>query len=79
MIEFVNTAIKENQCFSLKDLAINGHDVISLGLNEGEDIGEALNCALNAVIDGSVKNEKGKLIELVKSRFDITWGIGNEK
>lgn len=72
MMEFVNTAIKENQCFSLKDLAINGHDVISLGLNEGEDIGEALNCALNAVIDGSVKNEKGKLIELIKSRFDIT-------
>lgn len=72
MMEFVNTAIKENQCFSLKDLAINGHDVISLGLNEGEDIGEALNCALSAVIDGSVKNEKGKLIELIKSRFDIT-------
>ena len=72
MMEFVNTAIKENQCFSLKDLAINGHDVISLGLNEGEDIGEALNYALNAVIDGSVKNEKGKLIELIKSRFDIT-------
>lgn len=72
MMEFVNTAIKENQCFSLKDLAINGHDVISLGLNEGEDIGEALNCALNAVIDGSVKNEKGKLIELIKSRFDVT-------
>ena len=71
MMEFVNTAIKENQCFSLKDLVINGHDVISLGLNEGEDIGEALNCALNAVIDGSVKNEKGKLIELIKGRFDI--------
>ena len=71
MIEFVNTTIKENQCFSLKDLAINGHDVISLGMDEGEDIGEALNYALNAVIDGSVKNEKGKLIELIKSRFDI--------
>lgn len=69
MLEFVNKAIEERQCFSLRDLAINGHDIISLGLNEGEEVGEALNYALNAVIEGSVENEKGKLIELIKVNF----------
>lgn len=71
MLEFVNKAIEERQCFSLRDLAINGHDIISLGLNEGEEVGEALNYALNAVIEGSVENEKRKLIELIKSQFDF--------
>lgn len=56
---------KEKQCFSLKDLAISGKDLIDNGFEEGEKIGKALNTALESVINGEVKNEKEELIELV--------------
>ena len=56
------------QCFSLKDLNLNGHDVSSLGLT-GKSIGTALNFALEAVIDGT-ENNKEVLIKLIKENAD---------
>ncbi len=53
--------IESDECFSLKDLNINGNDLIKEGFS-GKKIGAALSCALEAVIDGKVKNEKGELI-----------------
>lgn len=54
--------IASEQCFSLKDLNINGRDFIEIGL-KGKQIGTALEMLLNAVIDGKVKNEKALLLE----------------
>ena len=54
--------LSEKQCFSLKDLSINGNDLITLGL-KGKEIGDTLKSLLEAVIDGKVENEKQKLIE----------------
>ncbi len=53
--------IKNEQCFSLKDLKINGHDLMASGF-EGREIGEALNTALESVIDGKTDNEKEALL-----------------
>ena len=60
--EIARQAIEENQCFSLKDLAVNGRDMISLGL-KGKDIGTALDELLKAVIDEKCANDKESLIE----------------
>ena len=49
-------------CVSLKDLAVNGRDMISLGL-EGKKIGAALEYLLDRVLGGSLPNEKNKLLE----------------
>lgn len=57
--------IAQQQCFSLKDLAVNGRDFVELGL-KGKDIGTALDMLLEAVIDGKVANEKELLIEYYK-------------
>ncbi|MGN0447148.1 MAG: CCA tRNA nucleotidyltransferase [Acutalibacteraceae bacterium] len=54
--------LSEKQCFSLKDLSVNGNDLITLGL-KGKEIGDTLKSLLEAVIDGKVENEKLKLIE----------------
>ena len=54
--------IEENQCFSLKDLAVKGNDMISLGL-KGKDIDTALDELLRAVIEEKCDNDKGSLIE----------------
>ncbi len=53
--------IESEECFSLKDLKINGNDLIKEGFR-GKEIGTALSSALEAVIDGNLKNEKDELI-----------------
>ncbi|MBE6775794.1 MAG: CCA tRNA nucleotidyltransferase [Ruminococcaceae bacterium] len=53
--------IKNEECFSLRDLKIDGNDLIREGFR-GKEIGSALSAALEAVIDGRVKNEKEALL-----------------
>lgn len=55
-------------CFTLSDLSINGKDLEELGYLEGIDIGNLLNDALNAVIEGICKNEKKELIQYIKEK-----------
>lgn len=59
--------LASQQCFTLKDLAISGHDVLALGIPEGRQVGEALQKALDAVIDGAVDNEKEALARYLTS------------
>ena len=60
----INEIINEKECFSFKQLAINGNDLLSLGI-KGKEIGEALQKALTAVIDEKVENEKSELLKYV--------------
>ena len=60
--DIVREIIEENACFSLKDLAVNGKDLINLGISPGKRIGEILTTLLNCVIDGELENEKEALI-----------------
>lgn len=68
MGEILNEILEENECFSLKDLAINGNDLISLGIPIGKQIGETLNILLNMVINDEIKNNKEELIKYVNER-----------
>lgn len=52
--------LDEQTCFSLKDLAMNGHDLIEMGVS-GKRVGEILQIILNAVMDGEVANENSEL------------------
>lgn len=61
--QILEEVLQENECFSLKDLAINGDDVKKMmRLKEGKDIGYWLNEILNKVIDGELKNDRNELI-----------------
>jgi hypothetical protein len=59
--EIARQIIEENQCFSLKDLAVNGKDMITLGL-KGKYIGLALDELLKAVIEERCSNDKESLL-----------------
>ncbi len=59
--------LAEKQCFSLKDLAVNGNDVKALGL-EGPQIGSALSDLLNGVLDGEVPNERSALLRRLSEK-----------
>ena len=56
----------ENQCFSLKQLAVNGRDIIDMGVTGGKQIGRLLNLLLDSVIDGTLPNEKAALLAAAK-------------
>ena len=59
------TEIEERKdCFTLKDLAINGDTLISLGVPKGKEIGRLLGELLSLVMDGTLKNEKEALTEM---------------
>ena len=68
-VEAVRQALlAQAACFSLKDLAVNGRDLLSLGLT-GREIGQALEYCLNAVIDERLPNEKQPLLEELRQRY----------
>lgn len=53
-----------DECYSLKDLKVNGNDLLALGL-KGKKIKEALENLLDRVIRGEIPNDKEKLIEVL--------------
>jgi tRNA nucleotidyltransferase (CCA-adding enzyme) len=57
---------QENLSFSLKDLAVNGNDLISLGFS-GSDVGKYLKLLMEAVLNEQVKNSKPELIQHLNS------------
>lgn len=57
-------ANKEAYC--IKDLAINGTDIIKLGIEPGPQILKILNACLDLVIDEKIKNNKTDLTDIVK-------------
>lgn len=60
--------LKNDECFSLKDLAINGRDLIDAGIAQGTKIGETLNKLLEIVIDDPSKNNKEVLLEIIRKK-----------
>lgn len=58
--------IDEKACFSLKDLAVKGIDLILAGATPGKELGVALDDLLDAVICGRVENQKEKLLDFYK-------------
>ena len=56
-----------NGCYSLRQLAINGNDLIELGLKPGPVIKDLLEGYLNDVIEGKVENTRRDLLAKVKS------------
>lgn len=55
--------LQEQECFSLKDLVVNGNDLKkTMNLKEGKNVGYWLNEILKRVMDGELKNNRDDLI-----------------
>lgn len=55
------------ECFQLKDLAVNGQDLINIGFQKDSSIGTLLDQLLEAVIENPGLNTKEQLLALAKS------------
>lgn len=54
--------IQKEECFCLKDLKVNGNDLINAGIPAGKKLGQTLELLLEAVINEEVVNEKNALL-----------------
>ncbi|WP_244835393.1 CCA tRNA nucleotidyltransferase [Clostridium sp. BJN0001] len=67
----LNEILEDKECFTLKDLNINGKDIINLGITDGKCIGKILNDVLNLVIKNPDLNNKDKIIKYIKVTYKL--------
>jgi putative nucleotidyltransferase with HDIG domain len=60
----VEKILEEKQAFSLKDLAINGKDLIGIGIPPGKSIGIILGELLETVLDDPAQNNRETLLAI---------------
>lgn len=65
----LNDIINARECFTIKDLYINGKDLMELGIKQGKEIGIVLNNLFEIVLDDPKLNDKSKLIDIIKSNY----------
>lgn len=61
--------LAKEQAVSVKELAIDGRDLLSLGVKQGKQIGELLNSLLDIVLEEPEKNTKEILLAFVKETY----------
>ena len=59
----LDEVIAQQECFRLADLAVNGRDLMAMGIAEGAQIGSILNGLLDQVIDGLLPNDRDTLLQ----------------
>ena len=57
----------ERACLTVKDLAVNGHDLMALGFT-GKAIGQTLNALLEQVLEESLPNERSALLDAAQRK-----------
>ena len=59
----------EDACLSLRTLAVDGDDLMALGIPKGKRIGEMLHTLLDEVIEERLPNEKNALLQAARERM----------
>ena len=68
-LELLENIIKNNDAITIKDIAINGSDLINIGIKDGKEIGNILKFLLDIVHKEPKKNNKDILIDIVKFEY----------
>lgn len=66
MLRLLAEAKAAHACFSVKDLAVKGHDITALGY-QGPEVGAALRQLVEAVQEGLLPNEREALLDYLAS------------
>jgi len=65
-MQWIREALTSGDAFSLRDLAIDGNDLIRMGLSPGPEFGALLNKCLDCVLENPDFNQKDQLTVLLK-------------
>lgn len=63
VLNLSNEILRDKECFKLKDLQINGLDLIDIGIKQGREIGQILNKLLQMVLEDKIENNREDLIK----------------
>lgn len=66
---YYEKVLEENQCITIKDLAITGKDLMNLGMKPGKEMGSMLTCLLDIVLENPELNDKNTLINLTMDKL----------
>lgn len=61
--------LEEKDCISLKELAVNGGDLLAAGIPQGKRMGEILKDLFEMVLEQPEINTKEQLLEIVKTKY----------
>lgn len=75
--EKIDDVISSGNCFALKDLAIDGKDLLELGFKPGPHMGKTLDHLLSKVMDGDLPNDRNLLMQHIESS-NLLFKIGEE-
>ena len=64
---YMEEIIEKGECYSLKDLRIDGNDLIKLGFRQGRELGGALAILLDSVINGDCANTRADLLNRART------------
>ena len=59
--------MEQEQCLTLKDLAVTGKDLMEQGMQPGKEMGKMLNTLLDHVLENPELNNRESLLALVES------------
>ena len=59
----VNRILDSGECYNLRMLAVNGSDLIHMGVGSGKAIGDILDALLDTVITGELPNDREALLK----------------
>ena len=65
--------IEKEEAMTVKDLAIDGNDIIADGFLEGKEIGDCLRWMLNIVLEHPEYNTREKLLELLETFKEMSF------
>ena len=63
--------LAQKPCLSVKDLAVDGKDLLQLGMAPGPQVGRLLNGMLEQVAEGTLENDRAALLAYAKATIDI--------
>ncbi|MCQ2241454.1 CCA tRNA nucleotidyltransferase [Treponema sp.] len=66
--------VQENSALSLKDLKVNGNDLMGAGIPKGPHIGKILSELFETVTDSPEMNDHEKLMNLAKNLYEQKYG-----
>ncbi len=67
----IDRILRDGDCWSLDQLAVNGRDMLTLGIS-GPAVGESLNYLLEAVVRFHVPNDHDLLMQAAKAHYEST-------
>ena len=63
--------LAERPCVTLKELAVNGRDLMGAGIAQGKQLGETLSWLLDGVLNDRLPNEREALLGAARAHLDM--------